>query len=139
MKYQPLRSKTGLQHKKFDGLNLGLELFSSTIRATNQALNENVDKVMIIPNFLICHRTFWVEGRFCVGAVDIQGGAKMSLPPRARGAVLRVAEVEVAVPIEAVVVRGHLPRVHGVHGALLGVGRRVILMPPCVFCIDNHE
>ena len=36
-----------------------------------QALNENIDKVMIIPNLLICHRKFCVKVGFCFGAVEV--------------------------------------------------------------------
>jgi hypothetical protein len=49
----------------------GPVVLSSTIRAKNQALNENMDKVMIIPSGNLGHPYFCVEGGFCLRAVDI--------------------------------------------------------------------
>jgi hypothetical protein len=50
-----------------------VEEVSSAIHAKNQALNENIDKVMIIPDLNLGHPTFCVESRFCFGAVDYLG------------------------------------------------------------------
>ena len=44
---------------------------SSTIRAKNQALNENIDNVLIILDQKLDHRSFCVESGFCFGVVDV--------------------------------------------------------------------
>ena len=48
-----------------------VEEVSSAIHAKNQALNENIDKVMIIPDLNLGHRKFCVKGGFYFGTVDV--------------------------------------------------------------------
>ena len=61
----------GIKHSHYKFYTQKLRV-SYTIRAKNQAINENIDKVMITPVLLICHRLFCVEVRFCLGVVDIE-------------------------------------------------------------------
>ena len=44
---------------------------SFTIRAENQALNETIDKVMIVLDQNFGHRTFCVKVQFCFEVVDL--------------------------------------------------------------------
>ena len=86
-KQNQLSSQKGRRPKFWSRIVITLSIFSfrawfsaqivvsSTIRAKNLALNENIDKVMTILDQKLGHRTFCVESGFCFGVVDMAGNA----------------------------------------------------------------